>query len=69
MWKNLCLAAMLATVTGLAGCVYHDRDDHRPYYRYHDEDRDGVANRNDADRDGDHVPNWRDRHPDDPRYY
>ncbi len=29
----------------------------------HDKDHDGVRNGRDADRDGDGVPNWVDRHP------
>jgi hypothetical protein len=34
-----------------------------------DRDRDGVPDRYDRDRDGDGVPNYRDRQPDNPRRY
>jgi hypothetical protein len=56
--------------------VRSDRYDHRydrqarndRYGPYGDLDRDGIQNRADRDRDGDGVPNHRDRRPDDRRY-
>jgi hypothetical protein len=68
MWKSLCLAVGIATVTGLTACVAVPVDDHRGHARY-DHDRDGVPDRADRDRDGDGVPNWQDRRPDNPRRY
>jgi hypothetical protein len=35
--------------------------------RGHDMDRDGIADRSDRDRDGDRIPNGRDRFPNDAR--
>jgi len=71
MWKTLCIAAgTIAVTAGLGACVV-PVDEHRHHERgyYHDEDHDGVRNRDDRDRDGDRVPNWRDRAPDDPHRY
>lgn len=46
----------------------HDkRGDHRGHGGRGDNDRDGVPNRYDRDRDGDGVPNRHDRRPDNPR--
>lgn len=43
-----------------------DRRNARRFGPYGDLDHDGIINRDDKDRDGDGVPNRRDRFPDDP---
>jgi hypothetical protein len=62
------LAAVLIAI-GLAGCVAYPAHYGHGHHRYHDRDRDGVANRADRDRDGDGVRNRYDRRPDNARRY
>lgn len=65
------LALLLVAIASLAGCVavpYDGGRSSRDGGRYY-EDRDGVPNRADRDRDGDGVRNRNDRRPDDPRRY
>jgi hypothetical protein len=61
---------MIAVVTLVSGCVAYvpDYGYGPPYgnnYRYHD----GGPYRIERDRDGDGVPNWQDRRPNNPRRY
>jgi hypothetical protein len=69
MWKQLCVAIAVVSATSVTGCVVTPADNHPRYPRAHDQDRDGVRDRYDRDRDGDGVPNWRDRRPDNPRRF
>lgn len=63
------LAVLLVAVGTLAGCVAYPVDRGHHSHRYHDRDRDGVANRWDRDRDRDGVRNRYDRRPNNPRRY
>lgn len=67
--KKLALL-MIAFSALVSGCVAYVPDfDHGPQhgnsYRYHD----GGRYRMERDRDGDGVPDWQDRRPDNPRRY
>ena len=63
------LALVLIAIGGLSGCVAYPVEGDHHGHRYHDRDRDGVANRVDRDRDGDGIRNRHDRRPNNPRRY
>jgi len=64
------IAIVVTTLAALlSGCVAYEVPAPGPRHHAHDQDRDGVRDRNDRDRDGDGVPNRADRRPDNPGRY
>jgi hypothetical protein len=65
------LALLMIAVSALvSGCVAYVPDyGHGPQHGNSYRNHDGGPYRIERDRDGDGVPNWQDRRPDNPRRY